>query len=230
MRINVNGKDYPVVYIYKPTNRNFYIKYKDGNIVVTGYGKFSEKQILDMLNKNMDIVYKLISKVENDVKKNQNKTNSIHLFGVEYEVNKIPSCKDYIEIKNGCFNIYYYREEFIEFTVKEFLFESLERYIRTIEDEAFNDFKDIVKYKPVIEYKDVNSYYGKCYMKRNLIILNINLARYDKLYIKSVLYHEYTHFKYPNHQEEFYSLYEDRFKHARMIQTKLKTIKYNDLY
>ncbi|MCR4898950.1 MAG: DUF45 domain-containing protein, partial [Acholeplasmatales bacterium] len=52
----------------------------------------------------------------------------------------------------------------------------------------------------------------------------------DIEYILSVLYHEYCHFHYMNHQKEFYDFIELRLPNYRKINSNLRKIKYNDLY
>lgn len=229
MKLNINDTYYPVEAILKPTNRNTYIKYNLGKFVITSPYYLDDKDILDIFNKNKEVFIKLIKKTE----KNQvSKTNTIHIFGKEYRVNIIDSFKEYCEIDGDNLNIYQagYGEDNIRFIVKYFLIKLLTNYISSIEDEVYQDFSDIVRTKPLIKFKDVTTYFGKCYFLKNEIVLNTKLVRYDKIYIKSVLYHEYCHFKYHNHQEEFYALYESRFPNAQNIQHALRQIKYNDLY
>ena len=81
-----------------------------------------------------------------------------------------------------------------------------------------------------IEYKYVKTYFGECFPKKRLIIMNIKLAKYDIDYILSVLYHEYCHFHYMNHQKGFYDFLEKRFNNYKKINSNLRKIKYNDLY
>lgn len=229
MKLAINGTLYEIEAIFKPSNRNTYIKFKDNMFFITSPYILTDSDILDLYNQNKQAFLNLIKKVD---KKQIGKSNTVHIFGKVYNINIIESNRDYCEIDNDTLNIYTSSNEQyqIEYTFKLFLATLLNNYIKSIEDEAFNDFKGIVKQKPHIVYKDVDTYFGKCYFLRNEIYLNIKLARFDKLYIKSVLYHEYCHFKYHNHQAEFYYLYELKFPNAQKIQHALRQIKYNDLY
>ncbi len=229
MKLEIDDIVYEVESILKPSNRNIYINLKNNVFVISTPYLLSDKDIEKLYNQNRQVFTKLINR---NNKRQTKKTNTIHIFGKEYNVRIIESNKEYCEIDNDTLNIYQagYGEESISYTVRMFLFKLLENYVKSIEDEAYQDFKDIVKTKPKITFKEVNSYFGKCYYARNEIILNTKLARYDKLYIKSVLYHEYCHFKYHNHQLGFYYLYELKFPNAKRIQHDIREIKYNDLY
>ncbi|MCM1197024.1 MAG: M48 family metallopeptidase, partial [Roseburia sp.] len=78
--------------------------------------------------------------------------------------------------------------------------------------------------------KNVKGYYGECFSKKNLIILSTKLAKYDLKYILSVIYHECAHFKYQNHQKEFYDYLEERYPNYQKVQRELRKIRYNEKY
>lgn len=59
---------------------------------------------------------------------------------------------------------------------------------------------------PQLTIKEYKSRWGTCYYKRNLIILNLALIHTPIACIEYVICHELTHFKYPNHSEEFHYL------------------------
>ena len=226
MKVNINNLDIEVEVIIKRTNRNIYFRIRDNKLIITTPYKLSEEKIYSLINQNLKYFEKHLS--NNNLETN----NEIHIFGKPYKVNIIESNNNYCEIENENLNIYTTLNEKknIQFSVDLFLSKLLKNYIDLIKHDVYLDFCDIVRQEPKISYKNITTYYGKCYFLRNEIVLNINLARYDKLYIKSVLYHEYCHFKYHDHQDGFYSLYNDRFKDAKKIQHDLKKIKYKDLY
>lgn len=108
----------------------------------------------------------------------------------------------------------------------QFYLETLKNEVSKIINEAINDFKEI-KF-PTIKFKYMKTMFGNYYRKSNIVNLSTMLAKYNFLYIKSVLYHELTHTIVFNHSERFYALYAKKYPNASAIQKKLKSIKYND--
>ena len=116
--------------------------------------------------------------------------------------------------------------------IKKLIDELYNDYLKSIVDKNISDIKTRFNLKSEItfEYKAVKTYFGECYPKRRLIILNKSLAKYDLIYILSVIYHEYAHFYYSNHQKGFYKLLDSLFPDYQNIQKNLRKIKYLDLY
>ena len=79
-------------------------------------------------------------------------------------------------------------------------------------------------------YKDIESYYGKCYFYKRHITLQTSLAKYNIKYILSVIYHECAHFYYHDHQEGFYSLLEGVFPGYKRTQHELRMTKYREFF
>ena len=158
------------------------------------------------------------------------------MFGKEYKLIVKVDYKYFVKLNNDSIEIHTSTntKKQVESILYDFYLHQLIEYINSIYSEAIRDFIDVKKLyyfndSPLIKYSKVKTYFGKCYPKRNLIVLNVLLAKYDKIYIKSVLYHELCHYSYLDHQAGFYKLYESKFKNARKIQHELKQIKYNDL-
>jgi len=226
MRVEIRDKEINVETLIKPSNRNIYFRIKDNTLYLTIPSKFSELRIISLIHENEDRIYKLL------LKNSCEKQKVCHIFGVPYEVKTEIDYNSYCEIQNEVLIIHtpIDNDKQKKNIFNLFLANLLKNYVNTIFDDIYCDFKDICITKPTVEYANVKTYFGKNYVRQNRIVLNINLARYDKLYIKSVIYHEFCHFKYLNHQSGFYKLYEDKFNNARRIQHELRSIKYNDLY
>ena len=233
--MKIKDLDVDVSVIYKPTNKNIYFKYKDNQLIITLNTKRLCNNYESVIKKNEDQIYNFIVKSKNKIE--NEKSDSIHLFGKEYKLvikkdfnYSVIVNKNTIEIHT---NINTKRQ--IKSIIYNFYYEELKSYINEIFERAIEDFSDVKRLYPSndiprLEYKLAKTFFGKCYPKRNLIVLNVILAKYDKLYIKSVLYHEFCHFTYLNHQEGFYMLYDYKFPDAKRIQHNLRQIKYNDLY
>lgn len=71
---------------------------------------------------------------------------------------------------------------------------------------VFNEIKyDKIEY-PKIRIRNMKTRWGSCVKDKLDIILNINLIKASKYCIEYVVLHELIHFKYENHDKNFYSL------------------------
>ena len=59
--------------------------------------------------------------------------------------------------------------------------------------------------KPTLVIRTMKSRWGSCIVDKNTIILNFELIKAPKYCIDYVILHELIHFKYPNHDSNFYS-------------------------
>lgn len=223
-------KDIEIEYeiIFKPTNKHTYFKYKDGILYIVLRTKNDLQYVEKMFKTDESRIYNFLKK-SMSVKKS---VDEIHFFGKAYKIKIVDDYEYKIEIKGSNFIIHCHvpTERFIKQLITEFYARELKEYLKEILPIAIRDFSDVYKSVPNISYVDVNTYFGKCWIKKNLILLNIKLAKYEKKYIKSVLYHEFCHFKYANHGIGFYNLYEEKYPNAKKIQHELRMIKYNDSY
>lgn len=59
--------------------------------------------------------------------------------------------------------------------------------------------------KPGIKIREMKARWGSCHRKDNIILLNTELIKAAKYCIDYVTLHELIHFKYKNHDNEFYT-------------------------
>lgn len=220
MIINVNNIDFTVDVIFKKSNRKIYFRVKDGVIIITTPMKLSKKFIEETILKNFSYIKECMNK-------NQKVEDELHYLGKKYS----------LIIKNSSDNtINVLENEIIVSTSYDNvsrLVESL--YITTLKNIVEKYLNDILlkfnlDFIPTIGYKKVSGYYGVCHPHKKRIILSTRLAKYDLKYILSVIYHECAHFKYPNHQEEYYLYLEQRYPNYRSVQRELRKIRYNEKY
>lgn len=140
----------------------------------------------------------------------------------------IDSYQNYLKIIDDTIYVYRVDEKYNKSIIYDYYYQVLKEYVKS----NFDDFKkDMnIDFNVSVIYKDVNTYFGKCFPKRRQIILNLQLAKYDYFYIKSVIYHELTHFYYLGHQDDFYNLIEQKIPGYRIINHNLRQISYNDMY
>lgn len=221
-------KEYEVDVIFNldKKRRGWQIKYIEGNKFLF---KSNKHMTNDEIFLEMQKHYRFIKRCLNVVSSNRF-DKFIHVFGNEYEliikdsdVNKLIVIDDkaYLYTRNKDYD---YNKKI----VASFYEEILSNYINSKIDEAKRKCK--INFDIKIEYKQVKSYYGECFTKEKKIIFQKNLAKYEKKYILSVIYHELAHFYYKNHGTNFYNFLEIVFPNYELTQRMLRKTKYNDTY
>ena len=115
-----------------------------------------------------------------------------------------------------------YSNKSLEEIKTNILLEETKIYLNSILEEVNLNVK-LHGYKIVpIKLKKLKSKFGSYHLKKHEIILNIHLASYNKECMKYVLYHEYTHQKYPHHQKSFYQALSSLYPNDKEIEKLLK--------
>lgn len=212
-------------YIYKRNNKSFHLKYKNGDIIITGNQNFSEKDFLKFIETFKDKIYKFYKSCkQKDLAIKP--SNYMHFLGKKYEIRVVDSdilCQikdDFIYVTSR------YDEEKI---IKDFYTKEALAYITNRFDSIYFLYKDLDD-EINLKFKYTNTFYGKCYPKRKIIQFSGMLMKYDPIYIDSVIHHEICHLKYLAHDKDFYNYFNMHFNNAKQIQHKLRMTKYNDKY
>ncbi|MDE7263140.1 MAG: M48 family metallopeptidase [Anaeroplasmataceae bacterium] len=219
--VEVNQHNFKVEVSYKRMNRKIYMRIREGVIYITTPVKLSSKKIEDMILKN----YNYIMKYMMESKKID---NQIHYLGKSYSLLILDSSSESIYIKDDEIVVMCNHPLAVQRLVEVLYTNTLKKVVETYSSDILAKFQieDSVEFS----YKRVKGYYGECFPKRRKIILSTRLAKYDLKYILSVIYHECAHFKYQNHQKEFYDYLEERYPKYRSVQKELRKIKYNEKY
>ncbi len=207
--------------IYKRSNRKIYLRVKNGVVYITTPIKLTLSKIEEMIEKNFSFIVKhMMSDPKID--------NQIHYLGKKYELKIEPSKESRLLIEDNLIHIFSRgtldTEKLIEALYRNTLIKIVESYAKDIIS-SFDMPQEIL-----FQYKKVKGYYGECFPKKRIIILSTQLAKYEVKYILSVLYHECAHFKYQNHQKEFYDYLEERYPNYKKVQKELRKLKYQDVY
>lgn len=223
MLIKIKDIECEVEVIIKRRNKNIYLRVRDGKILITTPSKLSTDYIEKMILKNYDYILKLLNKPNIC-------SDGIHFLGKKYQIEIISSTHNNVLLGDENITIFTRKNEeaYIKRILHLFYGNELKKIVTKYIDEikkAFNISFDIE-----FQYKNVKTYFGECYHKRRLVILATKLAKYDLVYILSVIYHELAHFYYQNHSYKFYDLLEKVFPKYKQVQRNLKKIKYYDLY
>lgn len=196
------GKEYEIE-IIKKNNKNTYLRVKDNKIVVTTNYLVSKKKIVELINNNKEFIEKSLLKSEN-----KKKEDDFKLFGVSYD---IIYGFDNFEIEN---NKIYVKDE-------KALNKYLSKYIYNTYDERLKYWYDIFEESipvPNLKIRKMTSRWGVCNLKNKNVTLNLELSKYKIGALDYVIVHELSHFIYPNHSKDFWTLvgkYYPKYKEIR---------------
>ena len=95
MKYTIDNEEYNVI-IEKKNNKNVYIRIKeDLNIYVTCNYFFTKRQVIDLLDKNIDAIKKMIERQKSKIEKD----NMFFYLGKKYDIISVPVI-DSIDIDN----------------------------------------------------------------------------------------------------------------------------------
>ena len=206
--------------VRRTTKRKIYLRVKDGIVVVSATKKITIKDIESLIIKHFDYL-------NEQIKKGQ-VSNTIHFNGVEYtpkfylgDHEKVAIIDDVIHICAKKSDREAYQKVLYKFFKEEVLKE-----INRILPEVKRDFPETSI--PQIKVSYWKSLFGNYNRRTHVIKISSMCARYDKEYIKLVMYHEMCHIFEFNHSKNFYALFERKYPDAKRKNFILKKTKYND--
>ncbi|MDE5546490.1 MAG: M48 family metallopeptidase [Anaeroplasmataceae bacterium] len=219
--VNVNSINFKVEVIYRRSNRKIYLRIKNGMIVITTPVQLSYDKISDMIKKNFNYIMKYMNApIEIEDK--------IHYLGKIYPLHIIESTTNEIYVLDDEIKVYSKSPQAIGELVEELYKNTLSNVVERYSKDILFQFN--ISFDVKFHYKKAKGYYGECFSNKRIIVLSTRLAKYDLKYILSVIYHECAHFKYQNHQKEFYEYLEERYPNYRSVQRELRKIRYNEKY
>ncbi|MDE6655632.1 MAG: M48 family metallopeptidase, partial [Anaeroplasmataceae bacterium] len=180
-----------------------------------------------------------LSKIEDMIKTNFNHImkymnvpkqieDKIHYLGKLYPLTIMNSSSNEIYVLEDQIQVFCKSPQAIGKLVDTLYKNTLKNVVESYSKSILSQFN--IDFNVQFQYKNVKGYYGECFSKKKVIILSTRLAKYDLKYILSVIYHECAHFKYQNHQTEFYEYLEARYPNYRKVQKELRKIRYNEKY
>ena len=217
----MNQRNFTVDLIYKRSNRKIYLRVKNGVVYITTPVKLSLSKIEEMIDKNFSFIL-------NHMSESMEIDNKIHFLGKVYDLKIESSIRNHLIFEENALHIFSKSPLDTEKLIQGLYKNALIKFVESYACEIFQIFdmpKDVT-----FKYKNAKGYYGECFPKKKIIILSTKLAKYEPRFIKSVLYHECAHFKYQNHQKEFYDYLEKRYPNYKSVQKELRKIKYLEKY
>lgn len=205
MQVLLDEKLVDVIIEHKP-NKNLYIRVTDNlELLVTCNKKVSDKEILNIINKNSKSLIKMYNRKIKELDNN----SIFYYLGKPYtiiynkEIKKYYIEEDCIIVKDEKMLNKFYANECVRVFTKE-----LEKYNRY--------FNYLPKY--TLKVRKMKTRWGVCNRGNNTVTLNSELLKKDIRLIDYVVVHELSHFKEANHSDKFWyevSLRYPNYKEAR---------------
>ncbi|MDW7777064.1 MAG: SprT family zinc-dependent metalloprotease [Methanosarcinales archaeon] len=130
-------------------------------------------------------------------------------LGRQYRLKVIESKEECVKCQRGFFNLYIKDKN--DITRKSRLIKQWykEKSIRVFDDSLERTYKIVKKYdivRPKISMRLMKARWGSCIENKNTILINTELIDAPKFCIDYVILHELIHFKYRNHDKNFYNM------------------------
>ncbi len=210
----------------KPRNRRTYIKPRYPNkVIITSPYSISKDRMIELVKKFESYLYKHLKEKPKAIEK----SDSIHVFGNKYKFITRNDIFDHIHVEDDNFICYIRNENTnIKKLVDEYYYKKTKEFVEYYFDTIKKDMN--LNFNINIKYKNVKTYFGECIPSKQEIIFSTRLAKYDPIYIKSVIYHELAHFYYHGHGDNFYILMDKKFPNYKRIQHEMRMKRYKDIY
>lgn len=207
MNFEYEDKSYPIKVIRK-NNKNTYVRFKNGEIVVTTSYFVTNNQIKKILAENTEFLKKVVAKEE----KNREKSTKIYILDNEFSIIISNNLKE-IDYKN-C-KIYAKDLKQVENLIKK---ETKKIFLARLEYN-YNLFQEQIPF-PSLTIRKMSTRWGVCNRKLKKVTLNSLLIRYPLEAIDYVIIHELSHFVHFNHSKAFWtevSKYSPKYKEIRKL-------------
>lgn len=212
MKYIIDNKEYNVCIVRK-NNKNTYIRVKeDLTIYVTTSYFVTNKQIISVLDDNVNYLKKAINKQLKSI----NKKDKFFYLGNSYDIILLSTIKE-VEIDYNNSIIYTKDDKmlnkWLNKNIKEIF---IERY-----NECFKEFRECDKI-PSLKIRQMKSRWGVYNRLKHSITLNSHLIEYSIDCLDYVIYHELSHTVHFDHSKSFWSLVSKYCKNYKIIKKKLK--------
>lgn len=167
---------------------------------------------MDILDRNIDSIKKMITKQKNKLEKNK----FFFYLGKKYDIINVPVI-DNIDIDSVNNIIYYksnkqldtwYKGEIIKIFTERFNY-------------CFDKFKESSK-KPILKFRNMKTRWGVYNRVNHSVTLNTHLIEYDIEKLDYVIFHELSHIIHFDHSEYFWQLVSKYCPNYKKIRKELK--------
>lgn len=207
MNFEYENKSYPIKVIRK-SNKNTYVRFKNGEIVVTTSYFVTNNQIKKILSENIEFLKKVVAKEE----KNKEKATKIYILDNEFSI-IISNSLNEIDYKNH--KIYAKDLKQVDKLIKR----ETEKIFLSRLEYNYNLFQEKIPF-PSLTIRKMSTRWGVCNRKLKRVTLNSLLIRYPLEVLDYVIIHELSHFVHFDHSKAFWtevSKYSPKYKEIRKL-------------
>ena len=207
MNFEYENKSYSIKVIRK-SNKNTYVRFKNGEIVVTTSYFVTNNQIKKILSENTEFLKKVIAKEE----KNKEKATKIYILDNEFSI-IISNSLNEIDYKNH--KVYAKDLKQVDKLIKK----ETEKIFLSRLEYNYNLFQEKIPF-PSLTIRKMSTRWGVCNRKLKRVTLNSLLIRYPLEALDYVIIHELSHFVHFDHSKAFWtevSKYSPRYKEIRKL-------------
>lgn len=207
MNFEYENKSYPIKVIRK-SNKNTYVRFKNGEIVVTTSYFVTNNQIKKILSENIEFLKKVVAKEE----KNKEKATKIYILDNEFSI-IISNSLNEIDYQNH--KIYAKDLKQVDKLIKK----ETEKIFLSRLEYNYNLFQEKIPF-PSLTIRKMSTRWGVCNRKLKRVTLNSLLIRYPLEALDYVIIHELSHFVHFDHSKAFWtevSKYSPKYKEIRKL-------------
>ena len=207
MNFEYENKSYSIKVIRK-SNKNTYVRFKNGEIVVTTSYFVTNNQIKKILSENIKFLKKVVAKEE----KNKEKATKIYILDNEFSI-IISNSLNEIDYKNH--KVYAKDLKQVDKLIKK----ETEKIFLSRLEYNYNLFQEKIPF-PSLTIRKMSTRWGVCNRKLKRVTLNSLLIRYPLEALDYVIIHELSHFVHFDHSKAFWtevSKYSPRYKEIRKL-------------
>lgn len=208
MNIKIDDVNYEVK-IIKKNIKNTYIRVKPDMVIYVSTSKLTPKFYIEkLLEDNKNEIKKMI---DTQIRKNE-KENYYYLLGKRYD---IVLCNIYQKVEIDENKIYTKNLNMLIKYTREFARKIFEERL----EKCYSKMKNEVPY-PILKVRKMKGKWGYCNKREKVVMLNLNLIKYDIDEIDYVIIHELCHFIHFNHSKEFWEsvkYYKPNYKKNRKV-------------
>lgn len=209
----------------KVKNINLIIK-QDGTVNISAPFGLDKYYIENFINSKKNFIEKHVQNAKKYATLKENldnyKNNSyISYLGVKYPLKIYISDINKLKFEQNIVKVYI--KEYIEKDVKDMIYRWYYNNAISLFNKRFEYYKNLMGENENIRLiiKPIKGKWGFCVPKKREIALNIELMKKSVEELDSVIVHEISHLRYPNHSKDFYNYIDIYFKDYKKINKKL---------
>lgn len=209
MKYLLNDIEYEVI-ITRKANKNTYIRFRNGSIIITTSYFVTDKQLKKILDENHEFLLKNINKMNISKKRDEN----CIILGEKYDIIITDNIEE-VDFKNK--KIYISSKEKIDKLLIKKFYEIFEERLSY----NYHLFQEKIPF-PNLRIRKMKTRWGVCNRKDIKITLNSELIKYGFEEIDYVIIHELAHLVVFNHSKDFWNVVSKYCKNYKEIRKRLK--------